>query len=316
MRTGVSTYVVGMVLEFRDPTRRRRFLLAALGVTLALVAGVAALSLGNRNAATPPPTPQKAVVIAARDIPSRTVLVADDLKVTQVPDVASYATAFTDPQALLGDVTTVPVIAGQVVYPNMLVSGASGGDFSILEPGELVTADSPYWRAVSVQVPRDRAVGGDIVAGQHVDLYVTVQIDVLTQNADGQYVDQPTADGLISGKSTKIVFQDLPVLKAQPDGDLYVLKVNAVQAEQIYHVAAVAPNSFSLALRPDGDTRQADVTNMGETNDRLIATYLFPIPQLIDLGGGIVGPPPPSSTPGPSGSPPPSSPAPTPSPAP
>ncbi|MGZ8803515.1 MAG: hypothetical protein ACXWZL_13140, partial [Mycobacterium sp.] len=70
---------------------------------------------------------------------------------------------------------------------------------------------------------------------------------------------------------------------ADPDEGLYLLKVDLHQAEQIYHVVQVAPDSFSLALRPGEDTRAADTTQYGETTDRLIMTYLFPVPQLIDL---------------------------------
>lgn len=262
----------------------------AVGVSLAVLAGYAALSL-SRSGATQPPQPQRNVVVVARDVATRAVLVGDDLKVSQVPDVPSYASAFTDPTQLINQVTTVPLIAGQVVYPNMLITAAAGADFSILDPGEAVTADAPYWRAVSVMVPPERAVGGDILAGQHVDLYVTVQIDVLVKNADGDYVDQPTTDGDISGKSTKIVFEDLQVLKADADNQMYLLKVSADQAEQIYHVAAVSPNSFSLALRPDGDTRVA-TGDFGETNDRLIGTFGFPLPHLIEISNGVVGLPP------------------------
>ena len=64
---------------------------------------------------------------------------------------------------------------------------------------------------------------------------------------------------------------------------MYILKVDLHQAEQIYHVVQEAPDSFSLALRPDSDTRIADTSQYGVTTDRLVMTYLYPVPQLIDL---------------------------------
>ena len=43
-------------------------------------------------------------------------------------------------------------------------------------------------------MPPERAVGGDIKAGDHVDLIVSVEIDVLTKDADGNYVKTDTAN--------------------------------------------------------------------------------------------------------------------------
>lgn len=297
------TDTVGDVeMEFQDTSRRRRRLLFVIGALLAIVAGFLAFTIGRGPSDSAKP-PERSAVVAAHDIASRSVLQAGDLSVTQVPDVPSNTTAFTDVNQLVGQVTTVPLTAGQIVYPNVLVTTATGANFSILDPGEALSSESPEWRAISVMVPKDRAVAGDILAGQHVDLYVTVQIDVLVQNATGDYVNQPSASGETSGKSTKIVFQDLEVLESKPDDDMYVLKVNSLEAEQIYHVAAVAPSSFSLSLRTEGDSRQADTTDYGETNDRLIGEYVFPVPRLIDLGGGVIGVPTSSSTPLPSESP-------------
>ncbi|MEO8626121.1 MAG: Flp pilus assembly protein CpaB [Candidatus Limnocylindrales bacterium] len=292
-----------MEMEFKDSSGRRRRLLLILGLVLAVFAGYLAYTMSKNEGQEPLPT--KSVVVAAHEIPVRTVIQAGDLALRDVPDDPSVATALTDTASAIGRVTSVPLEAGQIIFGNTLVVSAEGAPFTILSPGEEISDTSPYWRAVSVMVPRDRAVGGAILAGQRVDLYVTVQVDILVLNADGKYENAPSSEGLTSGKSTKIVFQDLEVLEAKPDDDMYVLKVDIHQAEQIYHVAAVAPSSFSLALRPDGDTRIADTTDFGETNDRLIVQFLFPIPQLLDLGqlsGGSVGPQP-SITPGPTTSP-------------
>ena len=57
----------------------------------------------------------------------------------------------------------------------------------------------------------------------------------------------------VSDFDTKITFQDLEVLKSTPDDNMYVLKVDLHQAEQISHVVQLAPDSFSLALRPGDD---------------------------------------------------------------
>ena len=117
------------------------------------------------------------------------------------------------------------------------------------------------------------------------------------------------------GKSTKITLQDIEVLKATPDDDMYVLKVNLTQAEQIAHVVQEAPDAFDLVLRPDEDTRPVNSDYYGVTTDRLVAQYLFPVPLLGDLTQ-LMGYPLPSGAPAPVSSGAPASPAPAGSPSP
>jgi Flp pilus assembly protein CpaB len=281
-------------LEFKDPSHRRRRLMIIVGVVTALAAGVLAYSLGMQGSASaePPPVPQRAIVVAVQALPARSVLQEGDVAVRLVPDDASLLGALTSAEEAVGHVTTIPVLIGQVFYPNLLVGAGVEGQLAILPASELILEDSPYWRAVSVSVPRERAVGGRITAGQRVDLFSTIQIDILVLDDDGKYVQQPSADGFQSGKSTKITFQDLEVLEVQPEEGIYILKVLLTEAEEVYHVASVAPNSFSIALRPDGDVRSAETLDFGQTNDRLIVQYLFPFPQLLQIGDStIVGPP-------------------------
>jgi Flp pilus assembly protein CpaB len=316
----------GMEMEFKDTGRRRRFLMIVIGLALAGAAGYGALMLAQNGAKQGARPVTQPVLVAAHDIPARTTIGVDDVTVRDVPIDEILQQTYTDPQSVLGRVNAVPIYTDQQVSPNLFATSVADSEFSILGPDEAVTPDSPYWRAVAVEIPASRAVGGEIKAGQHVDLFVSVQIDVLAVDSTGTYqkVDTATQDGLQSGESTKITFQDLEVLKADPDNDMYVLKVDLHQAEQIYHVVQVAPDSFSIALRPDEDTRSADITQYGVTTDRLIMTYLFPVPKLIDLQQllGIPVPAPstgpgtspaPGSSPLPSGAPAPSA---TPAPAP
>jgi Flp pilus assembly protein CpaB len=318
-----------MEMEFKDPGRRRRLLLVTIGGVLAAAAGMAAFTMasGGNHA---PDVAKQSVLVATRAVDARTAVSADDVAVRDIPVDQALASAYTSSEQVVGRITSVPLVAGEQITPNLFATADANSDFSILGPGETVTADSPYWRAVAVEVPPNRAVGGDIKAGDRVDLFVSVEIDVLTQDETGQWVktDGANADGFQTGESTKLTFQDLEVLKSTPDDNMYVLKVDLHQAEQISHVVQLAPDSFSLALRPGDDTRSADTSQYGTTTDRLIMTYLFPAPQLIDLSqltGPLVSPvpggspipggtsgstPPPSASPNPDQSP---APSPTPS---
>jgi Flp pilus assembly protein CpaB len=303
-----------MEMEFKDPGARRRRLLLVVGVVTAVVAGLVAFQMSQGNATAVEPQTQQ-VLVATHDIAARTIIQSADVTLRSVPQDPSLAIALTDPTAVVGRVTTVPLVNGQVIYPTVFVGSSSGSSYSILDPNELVTADSPYWRAVSVSVPKERAVAGTVMAGEHVDLFATVSIQIRVLDASGAYVDMPTSQGYESGDSTKITFQDVEVLDALPDEGLYVIKVDEHQAEQISHIAKVAPGSFSMALRPDADTRAVDPTQYGETNDSIIMQYLFRVPQLLDLTTLTANPapivpvtPPPAVTPTP---PPASTPAPT-----
>ena len=305
-----------MTFEFKDNTRHRRLLLITIGGVLAASAGVAAFTMASNGRA--PDVAKTAVLVAGRDVSARTVVSPDDVTMRDVPVDQVLNETYTDPAQVVGRITSVPILPGQQITPNLFATSDANSDFSILGPGETVSDTSPAWRAVAVDVPPERAVGGEIKAGDHVDLFVSVEIDVLTKDADGNYVktDTANAQGFQSGESTKLTFQDLEVLKSSPDDNMYVLKVDLHQAEQIAHVVQMAPDSFALALRPDEDTRAGDTSQYGTTTDRLIMTYLFPAPQLIDLnqllgpaisplpggspvpGGTSTGSPAPSSSPG------------------
>ena len=295
-----------MELKFKDPAIRRRRMIILLGVAMAITAGLVAFAISGGGAGPAvAEVPKRAVLVAVADIPARTVLQTEHVAVRQIPDDVSLALAFTQPTDVVGQVTTGPIMAGQAIYPNVLVTNAGGGTFSILGPNEVVSTDSPLWRAVSVQVPPDRAVAGQILTGQRVDLFATVQIDVMLRDAEGNYIPATTTEGYQSGKSTKITFQDIEVLSAAGESGMYVLKVDLHQAEEIYHIASVAPNSFSLALRPGADTRTTETADYGETNDRIIVQYLYPLPQVLDLGP-LTALPVPAASPTPDGEPEPS----------
>jgi Flp pilus assembly protein CpaB len=321
-----------MEMEFKDTNRRRRFLTLTLGVALAVIAGVAAYQIGSQGAGAQARVPMRSVVVAVVDIPARTVIESSQLTIRELPEDGLVSQAITDPTTVIGLVTAVRVYANQPLSPNLLASASANAPFSITDPDEVITEESPYWRAVSVAIPNERAVGGEIIAGQRVDLIVSLQLDILTYDPEeDEWSANPTSEGLHSGRSTKIIFTDLNVLERKTDTDFYVLKVDLSQAEAIAHLQSDGAASFSLALRPDGDTRGVNPYTYGETLQRIVEQYGFPVPEVIDLElllqlyeHGVLPPaqtPAPGASPGPNPTPAPStepseSPAPSTSPAP
>jgi Flp pilus assembly protein CpaB len=287
-------------MEYRDPSKRGRWIVI-IGIVLAVAAGGAAFFLINQaQQQAGQGTLQKvAVVVAARPIPARKPVEAEDLLVREIPidDTNADAIAVRKPEDLVGRVLAVTVFQGQMLTTNMLASTTTGGQFSILEPNETVGPDSEAWRAVALTVPDDRAVGGLIVAGMTVDVFLSAQVNVPADlMAEGEYY---------TDKSTKITYQNMIVLAKT--GTSYIVKTTLAQAEEISHLVATGNAQFSLVMRPEADVRFADASKLGETTNLIIQRYGLPIPVPYPAGNGPIATaaptPTPSSPAAPGGSP-------------
>ena len=292
-----------MEMEYKDPSKRGRWIVVA-GIVLAVAAGGAAFYLINQaqQQAGQGELQKVNVVVAARPVPVRQPIVADDLTVREVPadDTNTDAIAVRNPQDVIGQVLPVTLFQGQMITKSMLnTSGGAGGPqaFSILDPGETVAPDSEAWRAVSMTVPDDRAVGGLITAGMTVDVLLSAQINVPQ--------DLTTAGKYYTDKSTKITYQNMLVLAKTGSG--YVVKATLAQAEEITHLVATGNAQFSMLMRPPSDVRYADASKLGETTNLIIQRYGLPIPENYPAGNGPIRTAAPTPTPSlpvaPSGSP-------------
>jgi Flp pilus assembly protein CpaB len=287
-----------MEMEYKDHRRRSR-ILVILGLIMAVVAGGSAfylinqaqLQAGTGSTATTP------IVVAVRLIPARKAIEAGDVAIRDVPiDPTNANGVFVSVDKVVGLIPGVNILEGQPIYANFLASAALGGQFQILAPGETLAPDSPSWRAVSMTIPDDRAVGGAIEPGDHVDIFVSaiVQVPVELAEAGKYYTD----------KATKIIYQDVTILAKTEQA--YVVKVSLEVAEEISHIQATGQSQFSAALRPVEDTRPVDASKFGETTNLILQHYGLPIPQTWPPGKGVVPTPTPAASPAPSASPTPS----------
>jgi Flp pilus assembly protein CpaB len=146
-----------------------------------------------------------------------------------------------------------------------------------------------------VTVPDDRAVGGLLTPNQTVDVFVTATVNVFTDSSAGL-----PKEGWYTDKSTKLSYQDMLILAKS--GTFYVLKAPLDVAEEISHLQASGTAAFSLALRPEVDTRQVDASTLGTTTNRVIIRYGLPIPVAYPPATGPVPRPSPTPTPQPSAS--------------
>jgi len=284
-----------MEMEYKDPSKRGRWIVLT-GVVLAVVAGGAAFFLINNAQQQAGQSGLKTTtgVVAALAIPARKPIEATDLVVrTDIPlDGTNAEGVVTDPAQLVGRVLAVDAKVGQLVTTNLLASSTAGAQFSILKPEETVAPDSEAWRAVSLSVPDDRAVGGLLGPGMLVDVFMTASVNVPQSVLDEgtYYTDQ----------STKISWQDMEILSRQ--GTFYIVKATLPVSEEISHLQAAGNAQFSMVLRPDADTRILDVSALGATTNRIIERYGLPVPETYPKGNGPIAtaPPIPAITPAPS----------------
>lgn len=264
--------------------RSRKLIFA--GLLLPAAAGVGSYVLVSRaqQSAVATAVPRLAVVVAAHTMSARTQIEAGDIIVREVPmDPTNAQGTFTTPDQVIGRTASVTILQGQLVTSNLFSFTAGTAALAILEPGEVVTADSPEWRAVSISVPDDRAVAGVLVEGEHVDVFMTTGINVTEKiSTDGQsYGD----------RATKVTYQDVQILSKA--GNFYVIKVTEQVAEEIAHLQASGNASFSFALRPDADKRAVDASKLGATTNIIIQRYGLPVPQIFPQPGQAIntGPP-------------------------
>ena len=287
-----------MEMEYRDPSKRGKFIVV-IGIILAVVAGGAAFYLITQaqQQAGQGSLQKVSVVVAARAIPARKPVEEGDVAMKEIPldPTNSAAIAVTQIDQVVGRVLSVPVLQDQMLTQNLFGSTATGG-LSILEPGETVAPDSEAWRAVSLTVPDDRAVGGMLQPGMTVDILTSVTVNVPQDLLDsGKYY---------TDKSTKITYQNVVILARQ--SQFYILKATLPVAEEMAHLQASGNATFSFVMRPEADIRQVDATTLGETTNRLIAKYGLPVPEVYPPGKGPIPTPQPTPTPPPASSPAPS----------
>jgi Flp pilus assembly protein CpaB len=283
-----------MEMEYKDPSRRGRYVVL-LGLLLAIAAGAAAFFLINNAQQQAGRSDLKYVtgVVAVRPLAAKAIIAADDVQVrNDIPlDGTNSMTNLvpTSTDQVIGRILAVDVAQGQLVTLNLLASSTAGGQFSILGPNETVGPDSDAWRAVSITVSDDRAVGGLLTAGMTVDVIMTT---VVTPPQTPAPTGSPAATPwpYVADASTKVTYQDMTILARQ--GTYYVLKATLPVAEEISHIQAAGAAQFSMVLRPDQDTRILDVSGLGATTSRIIQRYGLLFPQVYPLNGQFPSQPP------------------------
>ncbi len=303
-----------MEMEYKDPSKRGRFIVL-LGLVLAIVAGGAAFYLVN-NATNTAKQQGAAVVsgyVAAVAIPAGKPLAKEQIVLrTDIPaSMVDPTLLFTKEEEIVGLPLAIAVPTGQILTRNMLGAATAGLEFTILDPLETVAPDAEAWRAVSISVPDDRAVGGVLGPRMKVDIMVTSAVAApFTEAAavpnDPAATPRPTPRPTAyytDGVGSKITYQGMQILTR--NGTFYVLKVPLRVAEELAHLQTDGAVWFTLMLRPEQDTRILDASTLGATTSRIIERYGLPLVEQFPAPGQSprTNPPIPELTPPPSPTP-------------
>lgn len=115
------------------------------------------------------------VVVAARDIDARTKITADMIRIEQVPTAAVISGAFENESPVIGQVARFPIAEREQLSAQKLGVGAF---FDADENEGLAFIIPEGYRGLALTVDESTAVGGHIIAGDHVDIIVLLDEDI------------------------------------------------------------------------------------------------------------------------------------------
>lgn len=197
------------------------------------------------------------VVVAARDIPPYTQVTRDDVKVADVPTAAIPSDAITKLDAIVGKYLKSPVYKGDVIRAARIAT-VTGPDS--LMSAKVTELGRPDLRAFALPYTAENGVGGEIKAGDRVDIVASVKMD--------------TPNGQVG--CGKIVGRGVPVLTAQLGGQNSTgTIIVALTPQQIEDIAfALTSGQVRFALNPyNADEKAAETT--GVTSQDWLAKYGF-----------------------------------------
>lgn len=236
-----------MIEDYQAKRRRARILsrsLLAFGVILAIGSGVVTYVIASRAPVQDEPAfVRRDVLVAARDIPVRTVITARDVRVVQTTADVIPVGALREPGAAIGRVATQPISMNEIIHIDRFGADATTG-FAIFPEGQQPTGSTPDYRAMSLNVGDANAVGGTLRPGDRVDIvfslaFVPQQLGLSTS--------------VESDFAGRIVAENVPVL-ARDITTIYTFRVDAAQAERILTMQAAGAIAH-LLLRSGDDTR-------------------------------------------------------------
>ena len=215
------------ILSSKLLTTRRGTII--LGIVAAVLAAIALLVYLNhyRNSVNSGAQPVSVLVaksLIQKGTPGNVVGTTGLYQVSSIPKDQVKTGAYVDPQTLTGKVATVDIYPGQQLTAN---------DFAAGNGNALTQNLSRTQRAVVVPLDSPAEIGGQLAAGDHVDVWVLI-------NAE-------TSSG-VSRPLVREVLQDMTVMTAGANGGNVTIRATPKQAGELIFASQNA--KIWLALRP------------------------------------------------------------------
>jgi Flp pilus assembly protein CpaB len=180
----------------------------------------------------------------------------------------------TDAGEALGKITVQSISVGEPILPSKFADPKLPGfvvmPASFIGPDGAPVANSPNFRAMSISVPDNNAVGGTVLAGDLVDMVFTMQFDPQTK------LQRPTPQQTLDF-SAKIILERLPILARL--ATTYTIRVDAVTAERIAYLQS-SGGQIAVLLRAPKDERASGST--GATFGDIFTNFRVKIPEKIN----------------------------------
>jgi pilus assembly protein CpaB len=220
----------------------------------------------------PTPIPTADVVVATQDLPARTILSANVVKVIQIPAEEKLEQAFSRVEDVDGKTIEVPVVAGEQILSSKFAADQVTSTFADSIPAGK--------RAVAFNVNEIIGAGGLIVPGNFVDVIVTyeepggvsratvvlqnVQVLALSQSYDRELPAEPATPAPARTGTPTPGAAGTPVSLQKtlqhPDAHTVTLALAPDQAEQM--VLAEEHGTVRLALRRSDDSAVTQVPDV------------------------------------------------------
>jgi pilus assembly protein CpaB len=242
-------------------------------VLIAILAGAGTYVVSSQSKAeAPPPVATTDVLVATRDLPSRSAITPADVKVQKYPVELAPPSALTKADEALGKIVQQPLSAGEPILPGKFAP-AGVVSFTVFPPnaqpapGVPIPAGTPDYRVMTITVADSNAVGGAVQVGDIVDVLYTFTFD------PSKYFTGSVDANRLADIATKITLQNLSILARA--GAVYTIRTDAQTAEQIAYMTA-AGGTTTFLLRAAQDQRQ--VSTQGGTFAPVYKRFAFPIP--------------------------------------
>lgn len=211
------------------------------------------------------------VVVASGSIPVGTKITEEMVTLKPISSDAVLADAFRDTGDVIGQVTKIPLVAGEQVIPTKVTN--TGAAFANLDNPPLAYVIPDGQRAVSIQVDNVIGASGLIRPGDYVDVILTMDIEAdeeageatttratdqiartILQNVLVLSVGQTVAETVAGeGEEGALVTGDA---EADPEATTVTLAVSPAHGEVLTVAEACADPRLALALRGLGDSSE------------------------------------------------------------